>query len=403
MTYNLNELAINGGPPVRSAPMPHRKAFGKEEMDSLMDAAQHYLADALDLPYQSRYETVFCDEFARFMGGGYADAVATGTASVYVALQALDLPKGSEVILSGVVDSGPLNSILVQGYVPVIADTAPGSYNIGLKQFQAKCTDRTSALIAVHCAGEALEIDEIVAAAHAANIKVLEDCSQAPGAIWKGKRVGSFGDIAAVSTMYRKSLMSGSSGGIVYASSEDMYHRALACADRGKPLWRKDYDIRDPRTNLFPALNWNSNELSCAIGLASLKRLDDTIARRTHFLNMLSDRLKAESSVCRVYEFRGSPSPFFIPVHVDVERISCSKVAFAEALMAEGIDLNPHYAFLVTDWEYAIPHLPEGTAIPNAVAFRDSSFNLFVNENYTDTEVDDTVAAILKVEAHFAH
>tara|TARA_B100000965_G_scaffold363853_2_gene347010 strand:+ start:48600 stop:49757 length:1158 start_codon:yes stop_codon:yes gene_type:complete len=382
-------------------PMPSRKAFGKDEMASLMEAAQHYLEDPMDLPYHGRCETAFCDEFVRFMGGGYADAVATGTASVYVALQALDLPKGSEVILSGVVDSGPLNSIIVQGYVPVIADTAPGSYNIGLEQFQAKCTDRTSALIAVHCAGEALEIDEIVADAHARGIKVLEDCSQAPGAMWKGRRVGSFGDIAATSTMYRKSLMSGSSGGIVYATSEDMHHRALACADRGKPLWRTDYDIRDPRTNLFPALNWNADELSCAVGLASLRRLDDTIARRSKFLDGLSERLKAESRVCKVYAFRGSPSPFFIPVHVDVEKLTCSKVTFAEALIAEGIDLNPHYAFLVTDWAYAIPYLPEGTAIPNAVAFRDESFNLFVNENYGERELNDTVDAISKVEAHF--
>ncbi|PIW30970.1 MAG: glutamine--scyllo-inositol aminotransferase [Rhodospirillales bacterium CG15_BIG_FIL_POST_REV_8_21_14_020_66_15] len=402
MTTNTSTLAIHGGAPVRSIPMPSRKAFGDEEMRSLLEAAQYYRDSPVDLPYQDHFEKAFCEEFVKFMGGGYADAVATGTASVFVALQALDLPKGSEVILSGVVDSGPLNSILFLGYVPVIADTAPGSYNIDVAQFKARCTDRTSALIAVHCAGEALAIDEIVDAAHASGIKVLEDCSQAPGAVWKGKRVGTFGDIAATSTMYRKSLMSGSSGGIVYATKEKIYQRALACADRGKPLWRDDYNIRDPRTNLFPALNWNTDELSCAIGLASLRRLEDTIARRTRFLDSLSKRLQSESQVCRVYKFRGQPSPFFVPVVVDLEKISCPKITFANAVQAEGIDLNPHYAFLVTDWQYALPYLPADTAIPNAIAFRDSSFNLFVNENYGDDEVDDTIKAILKVEACFA-
>lgn len=398
MSSDNKILAVNGGTPVRKKPMPIRKAFGENEVACLQEAIEFYQNDREDLPYQGHFENKFCEEYSAYMGGGYADAVATGTASVYVALHALDLPQGSEVILSPVTDSGPLNCILTQGFVPIIADAAPNSFNCGVEQITEKFTSNTSAIMAVHCAGEPLEIDLIVEKAAAKGIKVLEDCSQAPGAKWRNHRVGTFGDIAATSTMYRKSLISGSSGGLVYSTNIETHRRALACADRGKPLWRTDYDIRNPRSNIFPALNWNANELSCAIGRASLRRLDETIEKRLYFAQKLAVRLEAESSVCRMYKFRGNPSPFFLPIVVNTGKLTCDKIMFAKAISAEGIDLNEDYAFLVADWEWAIPYLPQGVNTPNAVAFRDSSFNLFVNENYGEQEVEDTINAIKKVE-----
>ena len=221
------------------------------------------------------------------MGGGYADAVSSGTAACYIAIAALNLPKGSDVLISPVTDSGPLNSIIMLGLTPILMDSAPNSYNIGVQQFLERITPNTSAVFVVHSAGEPVAIDEITKEAHQKGIKVVEDCSQAPGAIccgknttcdrscttWKTRRVGTFGDVAAFSTMYRKTLTAGASGGIVYSKNFDIYRQALAHADREKQSWRKDLNQNDPSHGLFPALNFNTDELSCAIGIASLKKV----------------------------------------------------------------------------------------------------------------------------------
>ena len=395
-------LARDGGVPVRTTPMPARRAVGERERAMVLATLDHYAAVGQDLPYHGHFETAFRDAYADFMGGGHAWVVATGTGSVYVALAALDLPPGSEVVISPVTDAGPLNCILALGLVPVVADAAPGSYNLGVEQLAQAISPRTSGLLAVHCAGEPLEIGPIVALARRHGIRVLEDCSQAPAARWQGEMVGRFGDIAATSTMYRKTLMTGSSGGLVFTRDEAVFRRTVAIADRGKPIWRDDYDLRSPAQHLFPALNWNTGELSCAVGLASLERLQQVVDARVAFVKMLIERLEARDGVCRPYRFHDGFSPFFFPIWVDVDRLTVDKPTFAEAVKAEGIDLNPDYGFLIHDWAWAKPHIPSGVRTPNAVATRDGSFNLFLNERYGTREADDIVAAIAKVERHLA-
>ena len=91
----------------------------------------------------------------------------------------------------------------------------------------------------------------------------------------------------------------------------------------------------------------------------------------------------------------------FFPIVVDTDRISCSKIEFAEAVRAEGIDLNPHYRFVVDEWPWVQPYLADGFKTENARSIRDRSFCLYLNENYGEAEANDTIEAILKVERHF--
>jgi dTDP-4-amino-4,6-dideoxygalactose transaminase len=396
------KLAINGGTPVRHRKMPPRMAFGDDEAASVMRAIEYYRSREEDPPYDGVFKAEYCQAFSDFMGGGYTDAVSTGTASVYVALAALDLPKKSEVIIAPVTDSGPLNCIIMQDLVPVLADAAPDSYNMGVDQFVERITPNTTALLAVHCAGEPLEIDRIVEEAHRRGVKVLEDCSQATGGTWNEKRVGSFGDVAAFSTMYRKTLTAGASSGLVYSIDEDIYHTALAHADRGKPSWKTDINPNDPGISMFPALNFNTDELSCSIGLASLARLQSAIDGRVNFLAGIVERLPQESQVCRPYAFNRGFSPFFFPIFVDLDRITCNKAEFTDALSAEGVDLNPHYGCVVSSWEWASQYMSDDFVAENAEKTRDNSFNLFLNEQYGDQELEDVLGAIKKVEAHYS-
>jgi perosamine synthetase len=395
-------LAIDGGEPVRKAPMPARLGFGEGEVKMIQEVIAFYRAKNADPGYQDHFEKLYTDAFARMMGGGYADAVATGTSALYVALAALELPKGSEVLVSPITDPGSLSAIILNGLTPRLVDSHKGNYNVGLDEVATRISPQTSAAMIVHSAGQAAEIDRIVALLHGRGIKVLEDCSQAHGARLAGRQIGTFGDIAAFSTMYRKAHMTGSSGGVVFTRDLGLFRQVLAHADRGKPRWIEGFDDRNPNTFLFPALNHHTDEISCGVGLSSLSRLADTIVRRLTFIADLSGRLAEDAKICRPYGYSPGDSPFFYPIALDPRRISCSKLDFARAVQKEGIDLNPHYQYVVAEWPWVNSYLADDFATPNARDIRDRSFNLFVNENYGEQEAADAAAAILKVERHFA-
>lgn len=395
------KLAIDGGARVRDTPMPFRGAMGPDERAMIDTVFEYYDQTGMDPGYQGHFEEMYCSDFAASMGGGHADAVATGTAALFIALAALELPQGSEVIVSPITDPGTLSSIIMNGLVPCVADSAPGSYNAGPEQIFSRVTPHTRAIVIVHAAGRAADIGVIIDEAKVRDIKVVEDCAQAHGATWKGQPVGTFGDIAAFSTMYRKAHITGASGGVVFSKDKKLFHSALAHADRGKPRWRDDFDDRDPSNYLFPALNFHTDEISCGIGIASLKRLEETRKRRLAYIAGLNV-LNEQSRSCRPSEWSDQDSPFFYPVWFDNTALQTDKITFAKALRAEGIDLNPHYMYLVVDWPWLKPYLSDDADTPNARLVRDTSFNLYLNERYEQKEIVDTVNAIIKVERAYA-
>jgi perosamine synthetase len=116
--HDAVQLAVDGGMPVRTRPMPARFALGEAETALIHEVLTYYQDKKVDPGYQGAFEKRYTDEFVKFMGGGYADAVATGTASLYIAVAALDLPAGSEVIVSPITDPGTISSIILNHLVP---------------------------------------------------------------------------------------------------------------------------------------------------------------------------------------------------------------------------------------------------------------------------------------------
>lgn len=396
---NTKELAIDGGAPVRSEPMPARRALGDAEVAKLNECVEYYRSQDVDPGYQGPFEDAYCEAFAAYQGGGFADAVATGTASVYVSVRALSLPEGAEILVSPITDPGTLSAIILAGCRPKLVDSAPMSFSAGVTQFMERTDERTRAMIFVHAAGQPTDLRPLRRFCDERDIRLIEDCSQAHGAESDGEKVGRFGHISCFSTMYRKAHMTGASGGVVYSLDIDLYRMALVHADRGKPRWREDFDDRDPSGYLAPALNLHADELSCAIGQASLARLDETRRARLSYLQGVQEGLRTTDSVCRGMEISSCHSPFYYPVFVDTVQIRQEKTRFAEAVRAEGIGLNPDYRYLVEDWAWIQPYLVDSFKCESARAARDSAFCLYVNERYGKPEVEDTLASIDKVTA----
>ena len=147
------KLAVDGGPKVRAKPWPPRGLFGEKEKRAVAALFDRSIATGKEFGYDGAEEQAYCKEFARFLGGGYADAVNSGTSAVYVALRALELEPFTEVICPPMTDPGGVMPVPLCNCIPIPADSAPNSYNAGPDQIEARITRRTSAIIVAHIAG----------------------------------------------------------------------------------------------------------------------------------------------------------------------------------------------------------------------------------------------------------
>jgi len=396
-------LAIDGGSPVRRSPLPPRRLFSEDELKKVVEVFERSWETGVDFGFQGYFEQEYTDAFCAFQGGGFADAVATGTAAIHLALATLNLPHGCDVIVSPVTDPGGGAPVVLQGFTPVVADSQAGSFNMGPLEFEAALTPNTRCAILTHIGGIPVDIGPIMDIAKAKNVAILEDCSQAHGAVYRGKRVGTFGDIAAFSTMFSKAHATGGCGGLVYTQDERAYLRCRALADRGKPFASESYPLGYPETALFPSLNSNLDEISCAIGLSTLARLQATIDRRLEIINSIDEGLSGSKVISPInVPADWERSPFFHTVKVNTERIKVPKRAFAEAVMAEGIAVNPDYRYVVAEWPWLQEFLKYPTVMCNAKEFRDSTFNLLFHEKFNDADTQDIIDSILKVGVAFS-
>lgn len=394
------QLAVNGGPKARPEPLPYRKLFGEDELRAVHEVFEHSWREGVDFGFQGEFEDRYTKAFCDFQGGGYADAVSSGTAAVYVAVMALGLEGGSDVVVSPVTDPGSIAPVILAGLNPVIADSKPGSYNVGVDEFAEALTPNTRAAVLTHAGGHPIEMGPIMDLAESRDIRIIEDCSQAHGAQWMGRKVGCFGHIGTFSTMFSKNHASGGCGGLVFTRDPDLYWRVRSYADRGKPFQNSEADLKDPGGFLFPSLNLNMDELSCAIGRSTLVRLPQTIERRRRIAEQIDDLLGASVVVFPIKRNRDAAwSPFFHTVGVRTERLSVSKLEFGQAVAAEGIWVNPHYRYVASEWTWLKPCLRKEPQVPNAVSFRDNTLNILFNEKFTDADIEDIAGAVLKVES----
>ena len=411
----LSQLALYGGPKVRTDPWPPRGHIGLEEKAAVDAFLDRVIAG--DIPpgymgYNGPEEAAYCEEFVRFMGGGYADGVNSGSAALYVALKALSLRPFTEVIVGAVTDPGGMMPIPLLNLVPVVADAVPDGYNTGPQQVEALISPLTSAIVVAHIAGEPVDMEGVMAVARRHGLPVVEDCAQAHGAMLHGRPVGSFGDVACFSTMFGKHHCTGGQGGLVYTRHEAIYRAVRRASDRGKPFF-----LPAGTTNVMAALNLNLTDLAAAIGRVQLRKLPEQVKRRRAIVEQIKQGIRGLDVLSIPAPIPGAePSYWFLRVKFHADKALCDKETFCQALMAEGLPVEPSYRGAMPhlmDWfvnrrvfgESGYPWRSPDYAgdpdrrfpCPNAQASMGSQFNLRFHENWGDREVADAVAILRKV------
>ncbi|WP_312449961.1 DegT/DnrJ/EryC1/StrS family aminotransferase [Stutzerimonas nitrititolerans] len=225
----------------------------------------------------------FEKEFATWAGTEYAVALANGTVALDVALQALGIGSGDEVVVTPRTFLASVSSIVNAGAVPVFADVDKDSQNITPETIRAVLTPRTRAVVCVHLAGWPCDMDPIMALAAEHDLKVVEDCAQAHGARYKGRPVGSIGHVGAWSFCQDKIITTGGEGGMVTTDDRSLWKRMWSMKDHGKS-WDAVYERQHaPGFRWLHesfGTNWRMMEVQAVIGRIQLRRMDTWHASR---------------------------------------------------------------------------------------------------------------------------
>lgn len=243
----------------------------------------------------------FETEFAKWADSKYAIAMGNGTLALDVALQALDIGAGDEVIVTPRTFIASISSVVNAGATPVFADVDEATGNITPESIAAVLTAKTKAIVCVHLAGWPCDMDGIMALAEQHNLYVIEDCAQAHGARYKGRSVGSIGHIGAWSFCQDKVMTTGGEGGMVTTNDEQLWRKMWAYKDHGKS-YAAVYETEHPPGYRWLhesfGTNWRMTEMQAVLGRIQLTRMPDWTAKRTANAQDILD-------ICAKWEAKG--------------------------------------------------------------------------------------------------
>jgi len=233
----------------------------------------------------------FEKEFAKYLGVKYAVATSNGTTALHTALWVLGIGKGDEVITTPFSFIASSNCILYVGAKPVFVDIDDRTFNINPDLIEEKITERTKALLIVHLFGQPCDMKPIMKICKKHKLLLIEDCAQAHGAEYKGKKVGTFGDVACFSFYATKNLVTGE-GGMIVTNKKKTAELARMIVDQGQ---RKKYD------HAVLGHNFRMTEVEAAIGLIQLKKLEKLNEKRRRNAEFLNERLEEVEEIKTPY------------------------------------------------------------------------------------------------------
>lgn len=246
-----------------------------------------YLVECVESTWISsrgKFIDQFEEEFIKFTRVPFATSVNNGTVAIHLALEALEIGAGDEVIVPTLTYIASVNPIVQVGATPVFVDSLEATWQVNPEDIKRKITSKTRAIMVVHLYGQSADMDAIMKIASEHNLLVVEDCAEAFGTFYKGQHVGTFGDVGTFSFFGNKTITCGE-GGMVTARNEDVYERMKHLKNQGvskeKQYW---HDV--------VAFNYRMTNMQAAIGLAQIERAQQFITRKKEIAELYKKHLK---------------------------------------------------------------------------------------------------------------
>lgn len=375
-------------------------SFSHEEADAVRDVI---LSNKVNY-WTGQEARTFEKEFAAWSETEYAVALANGTVALDVAFKALGIGSGDEVVVTSRTFLASVSSIVNAGAVPVFADVDLDSQNITAETIRAVLTPRTRAIVCVHLAGWPCDMDPIMDLAAENDINVIEDCAQAHGAFYKGRRVGSIGHIGAWSFCQDKIMTTGGEGGMVTTNDRDLWSSMWSYKDHGKS-WEAVYERQHaPGFRWLHesfGTNWRMLEVQAVIGRIQLRRMVDWEASRKANAARIWDTASQLVGL-RVPQVPSHITHAAYKCYVFVEPSSLkdgwNRDRIIEALVARGVpafsgscsEVYLEKAFDNTGWRPTV-------RLPNAVELGETSLMFLVHPTLTDKEIEWTCETLTQV------
>jgi dTDP-4-amino-4,6-dideoxygalactose transaminase len=235
-------------------------------------------------------------EYAGALGVRHAIALMNGTVALELPLRMWGIGPGDEVIVTPRTFIASISCVVLQGARPVFADIDRDSGNLTARTIEAVLTPRTRAILPVHLGGWPCEMDEITALARSRGLRIIEDCAQAHGALYKGRPVGSMGDVGAFSFCQDKIITTGGEGGLLALNDEELWSRAWAFKDHGKSfdaVYNRQHPPGFRWLHESFGTNWRMTELQAALGRIQLRWLESWALKRRANAAVLAEELKS--------------------------------------------------------------------------------------------------------------
>ncbi|HQY19734.1 MAG TPA: DegT/DnrJ/EryC1/StrS family aminotransferase [Ignavibacteria bacterium] len=333
----MTKLALTGGTPVRTKIFPQSNTIGEEEKKAVMKVLDsgnlsQYVGTWNPDFYGGPMVKVFEKNWADAFGVDYCMAVNSNTSGLYACMGACDIGPGDEVIVSPYTMTAGAIAPLIYGAVPIFADIDEDTFCLDPKSIEANITPRTKAILLVHILGHPSDMDEIMAIAKKHNLKVIEDCAQSPMSTYKGKLVGTIGDVGVFSLNYHKHIHTGE-GGMIVTNDPVIAEKIQLIRNHGEAVvaGKKTKDIK----NIF-GFNYRMTEMEAAVGTEQLKKLPGLIEKRIEYADYLSGIIGKLPGITPPLVKEGCKHVYYLQTFkFNKEIIGIHRNTFVDALRAE--------------------------------------------------------------------
>lgn len=409
-----NTLALLGGHKIRAYPFPPHPVIGEEEKRAVMEVLESgRLSSFLAVPGEyflgGRKIREFEKRFADYHGVEYAVAFNSATAALHAAVVAVGVAPSQEVIVPPFTFTATATSVLMHNAIPVFADVDDETFGLEAGAVEKAITPLTRAIIVVHLFGHPANLDPILRLARKHNLKVIEDCAQAPGARYQNRLVGTMGDCGVYSFTENKNITTGE-GGMLITSDHAIAEAAQMVRNHGEVM----LENQTTGTYCSSMLGWNyrMTEMEAALGIVQFGRLDEINERRIELANYLTQKLRRIDGLTVPTVYPGAKHVYYIyALKYDEKKMLVPRDLFVEALNAEGIPFGAGYVrplYLSPLYHgkrpFAFQHYAGNAKYdkglcPTAEALHEKSLILtqIARPPATTADMDDIVAAIEKV------